>query len=104
MVQKKKLMKNNDYGISLPIGIPSQVSRVLVNQKHDNVLGEVTLNILKSNCRFFVRKYVPNITLHNISHVDKSDLAADGIVIDVPHMYGPMRNHHLIQMSFGEET
>lgn len=39
-----------------------------------------------------------------ISCVDKSDLAVGGIMIDVPLMYEPMRNHHLIQESFGEET
>lgn len=44
----------------------------------------------------YVKKYVPDIAFHNISHVDKTVLAAGEIVINVPLMNGPMRTHHLI--------
>ncbi|CAI8608098.1 unnamed protein product [Vicia faba] len=49
------------------------------------------------------KMYVPDISLHNIPHVNKYDLATDGNMIVVPLMYGPMRNH-LSQKYFGEET
>ncbi|CAI8607776.1 unnamed protein product [Vicia faba] len=44
--------------------------------------------------------YVRDIALCNIPHGDKSDLAAGGNVIDVPVMYGSMRNYHPIQKYF----
>lgn len=33
MALKKKLEKNSDYGIILHIGVPSHISRVLINKK-----------------------------------------------------------------------
>lgn len=48
------------------------------NQKYDNVFGKtrigVTLNISKSSHRLFNMKYVPDIDLHNIPYVNKSDM------------------------------
>lgn len=101
-------MKNSDYGTILPIIITSHMNRVFINQKHEIVFGKVvigvTLSVLKSNYNLYVKKYIPNIILDNIPHADMSDIASGRNVIDVPFMYGPMRNHHLIQKSFGEET
>lgn len=48
--------------------------------------------------------YVLDINLHNIPYFDKSDLAAGGNVLHVSLMYGPIRNHHIIQKSFGEDA
>ncbi|CAI8586489.1 unnamed protein product [Vicia faba] len=39
-----------------------------------------------------------------ILHFDKSDLAAGGNVLDVPLIYESIRNHHLIQKYFVDET
>lgn len=64
----------------------------------------VILSIPKSSYRLYVKKHVPNISLNDILHDDKSDLSAGGIVIDVPLKYRPLRNQHPIQMSFGEEA
>lgn len=104
VVQKKRLKKISDYGIILPVRIASHMSGVLINQKHDNVFNEartgVTFSVLKSNFRLYDKILVPDISLHNIPYV----LAAGGSVIDVSVMKGPMRNHHLIHMSVGEET
>lgn len=87
-------------------GIPSHMTGVLINQKHDCVFGkteiDVTLSVSESCYRLYVKKYVLDIALHDISHVDKSNLTSGGIVIDVPLMYVPLRNHHL--KDFGEET
>ncbi|CAI8605073.1 unnamed protein product [Vicia faba] len=77
LVQTKKLKKNSDYDIILPIGVPSHIYRVLINQKHDIVFGEADIGV---------------------------PLTAGGNVIDVTLMFGPIRGHHVIQKSFGEMT
>lgn len=80
----------------------------LFNQKHVFVFGKtgigVTLNILKTNYKLFGKKFVPDIALHNFLHVDKNDLVTGGIMIEDPHLYGVLRKHHLIHMSFSEES
>lgn len=45
-----------------------------------------------------------DIVIHNIPHVEQSNLTVGGLVINVTHVFGPMKNHPLIQVSFGEET
>lgn len=106
--KKKKLKKNNDYGIILPIRIPYHTIGVVINQKYDIVFGEagtsVTFSVLKSSYNLYVKKYVIGISLHNIPRVDKFDLVVGGNVTDVPLMHGPMRNHNLIQNYFDEEN
>lgn len=51
-----------------------------------------------------VLKYALDPALHNIPHVDKSDLVVGGTVIDVPLMYVPIRNHYLIHISIDAES
>ena len=70
----------------------------MINQKAD-------INVLLSMLNLSYKMYHLDIACHNIPHVNKSNLAGGGNVIDViPLMYGPMRNHHLSQKSFGDET
>ena len=40
MVQQKKLKKNSDCGIILLIGVPSHISKVLINKNLDIGIGE----------------------------------------------------------------
>lgn len=84
------------------------MTRVLINQNYDNEFGEagigVSCSILESSLRLYIKKYISNIALHNILLVEKSDIVAGVIVINVPHMFEPMDNRHLIHMSFREET
>lgn len=102
VVQKKELKKKKNYGIL------SCMSGFLFNQKHGSVFSEtgmcVILNILKSSYKLYVKKYVPDIALHNIPQVDKTDIVTGEIMIEVPILYGNMRNHHLIHMYVGEES
>lgn len=78
----------------------------LINQKHDKVFREagigVTLNVVNFNYKLYVKKYVPDITLHDITRVNKPDLTIGGILVDVSLMYAPFWNHLL--MSVGEES
>lgn len=106
VVQKKRLKKNTGYVIILSIGISSHMYGIFINKKHDNVFGEIGINlsVLESNYSMYVKKYVSDISLHHIPYVNKSNLVVDGIVIDFPLMYGPMRNHHLNQIYFSEEN
>lgn len=108
MAWKNKLNKNSHYDSSIPIRISSHMFELCLTKKNDSVFGKtgikVTLNILKSSHGLFDKKFVPDIALHNIPHVEKYYLVAGGIMINVPHMYEPMKNHHLIQLYFGEDT
>lgn len=98
----------SDYGRIIPIGVPSHIYGVLINQKYDFVFSEVGIgvpfSVLNFSYRLYVKKHVPDIALHDIPYSDKFDLAADGNVLDIPLMYGPIINNHLIQNCFGEET
>lgn len=73
---------------------------VVFNQKHDSVFSKtgirVAFNILKSSHRVFDKKFVLDISLNNIPHIEKYDLVVGGIVINVPHMYGTMKNHRIL--------
>lgn len=99
MFQKKKLNKISDYGRTLPIGVPSHIYGVLSNKKRNIVFSEVIIGVLKSIYTFYVKKYVPYI-----DHFYNSDLAVGGIVLNVSLMYEPIRNHHLIQKYFVDDT
>ncbi|CAI8606187.1 unnamed protein product [Vicia faba] len=76
----------------------------MINQKHGIMLGEVDIGISLSQLNLSPRVYVPDVDIHNIPRGDKSELNAEGNVIDVSLMYRPMRNHQFIQKYFGEET
>lgn len=105
MVQKKKkVKKNNDYGIILPIGVPSHICGVLINKKIDILFDKYAFGVPLSELNLSHKLYVLDIALRNITHVYKSDLTVGANMIDVPLMYGPTRNHHLIQKYFGEKT
>ena len=78
MVQKKNLNKNNDYGINLPIGVPSHTSGGLINQKHGIIFGEADSGVPLRQLNLSHKIYVLYIALHKIPHVDKSDLAVGG--------------------------
>lgn len=102
MIQKKKLKKKKNYGIH------SYAFGILINQNHDSEYGKagicVTPSILKSSLSLYVNKYVLYIAFPNIPHIEISDLAAGRYVINVHHVFRPMKNHHLIQVSSGEEN
>lgn len=57
-----------------------------------------------SQLNFFHKIYVQDVVHRNIPHVDKSDLARGGNIFEVPLLYGPTINHHIIEKYFGEET
>lgn len=52
----------------------------------------------------FDKEFVPDIALYKFPQADKTDLVTIGIVIEVPLLYGPKRNHFLIHMSTSEES
>lgn len=83
-VVQKKVKKNSDYSTILPIRVPSHIFGVLINQKHDIMIGEADIGVPLSQLNLSHKMYVLDIALHNILHVDKSDLDAGGNVIDVP--------------------
>lgn len=68
------------------------------------MFGEADINVPLSLLNLRYKMYVLDIALQNIPYFDKSDLVTDGSVIDVPLMYGPIRNHYLIQKYFVKET
>lgn len=78
VVQKKKLKKKNDYDIILPIGVTSHIFRVLINQNHDIVLGEVGIGVPLSRLNLSNKMCVLDISLCDILRVDKTDLVAGG--------------------------
>ncbi|CAI8595092.1 unnamed protein product [Vicia faba] len=55
------------------------------------------ISVHLSQLKLWYKMYIPDIVLHNIPHAGEN-------VIDVSLLYGPRRNHHLIQMGFDEET
>ncbi|KAL5079391.1 hypothetical protein RYX36_007812, partial [Vicia faba] len=55
------------------------------------------ISVHLSQLNLWYKMYIPDIVLHNIPHAGEN-------VIDVSLLYGPRRNHHLIQMGFDEET
>lgn len=91
MIHKKNLKNIIDYGIILPYGAPSQISRISVNPKYnimfDEVKIDVPLSFLNFSYNLVIMKYVPDIFLHNTPHFDESDLVAGGNVFDAPLMY-----------------
>lgn len=102
MVRKKELNKNINYVIHY------HVFGVLINQRHDSGCGKagigVTHSILKSNLSLHVNKYVLNIALHNTPYIENFNPNVGGFMTNVSHMFRPMKNHHLIQVPFAEET
>lgn len=48
--------------------------------------------------------YESNNSLHNIPLIIKSNIAAGGGMSNFPLRYRPMRNHHDILMSYGEDS
>ncbi|CAI8612872.1 unnamed protein product [Vicia faba] len=71
MAQKKKLKKNNDYGIIIHIQVSSYISGVLIDQKH-NSLFDIGVHLGQFN--LLHKMYVSDISLHNTPHVVKYDL------------------------------
>lgn len=74
VVRKKQLKNISDYGIILPIWVPSHIFEFFTIQKHDVVFGEIDINVSFSMLNISYKMYILDIALHNILHVDKSDI------------------------------
>lgn len=101
-------MNIGDYGIILPIGVPSHMYGIFTIQNHDIVLGKVEIglpiSVLSFSYKLYVRKHVLDTIPHNTPHFDKSNLVVGENVLNVLLMYGPIRNHPLIQNIVANET
>lgn len=53
----------------------------------------VPIGLLNFSYKLFVRKYVPDIVLHKILHLDEPNLAAGEDVLGVSPMYGLVKRH-----------
>ncbi|XP_050888881.1 uncharacterized protein LOC127094053 [Lathyrus oleraceus] len=89
--------------VTLPQCYEGLVKEFIVNIPKD-IHDKNSRESCKSSHMLFDKKYFPDLALHNIPHVNKSDLDVGGTMIDVSLMYRRMRNHHLIHMVVGEES